>query len=398
MTIEHALNLSRAPVEISVITPTLNEAKNLPELLRRIDAALAGRAYEVIVVDDASTDDTPALCAELEKHYPLRLRVRSEAHGGLAGAVLEGFSLARGNVFVTMDADLQHPPEKIPEILAALERGSEGGARAAEFALGSRYAAGGSTAEKWGPVRRLNSWIATVLARPFCGRTSDPMSGFFALRRETYERAQRLLPLGYKVGLELMCKCRVREVREVPIHFDARAHGQSKLTLAQQFKYLEHLSRLYDFCYPRASPIAKFLITTGCGWFVGFAAFITMVRLFPDRSGVAVPVAYLGTIATTVVFHLRYVRTQREFLATRHPWRDFLVTVLCEFIAATATGLWLIRRVQVLYAWELFLIAWSAATVTRYVLRKELMQDVRGLRRGVREEELDAEGLKAEKD
>src|SRR5688572_617284 len=237
MTSEHAHKLTHGPVEVSIIIPTLNEAKNLPELLRRIDAAMAGGAYEVIVVDDASTDDTPAVCAELEKQYPLRLRVRPQAHGGLAGAVLEGFSLARGDVLVTMDADLQHPPEKIPELLAALEQDSEGAAPA-EFALGSRYAAGGSTAEKWGPVRRLNSWIATVLARPFAGPTSDPMSGFFALRRQTYERAQRLLPLGYKVGLELMCKCRVRDVREVPIHFDARAHGQSKLTLAQQFKYL----------------------------------------------------------------------------------------------------------------------------------------------------------------
>jgi dolichol-phosphate mannosyltransferase len=214
------------------------------------------------------------------------------------------------------------------------------------------------------------------------------MSGFFALRRETFERAQRLLPLGYKVGLELMCKCRVRNVREVPIHFDARAHGESKLTLAQQFKYLEHLSRLYDFCYPRASPIAKFLITTVCGWFVGFAAFVTMVRLFPNRSGMAVPIGYLATIATTAVFHLRYVRTQREFLVTKHPWRDFLITALSEFIVATVVGLWLIRRVQVLYAWELFLIAWGCATVERYVLRKELMQDLRGLRRGLREEEI----------
>lgn len=384
MTTASSKNLAPAPVEVSVVVPTLNEASNLPELLRRIDAALAGRAYEVIVVDDSSTDDTPAVCAELEKQYPLRLRVRAEPHGGLAGAVLEGFSLARGDVLVTLDGDLQHPPEKIPEILAAL-RGAPGGSAPADFALGSRYAAGGSTAEKWGPVRRLNSWIATVLARPFAGRTSDPMSGFFAIRRETFERAQRLLPLGYKVGLELMCKCRVRDVREVPIHFDARAHGQSKLTLAQQFKYLEHLSRLYDFCYPRASPIVKFLVVTGLGWFVGLAAFMTAARL-SDRPTLAVPLAYLATIATTAVFHLRYVRTQRQFLLTRHPWRDFLITASAEFIVATLTGLWLVRRVQMLYAWELFLISWGCATVARYVLRKELMQDIRGLRKEVRSE------------
>ena len=78
-------------------------------------------------------------------------------------------------------------------------------------------------AERWGPLRRLISRVATLLARPFAGDTRDPMSGFFALRRETWERARRLTPLGYKVGLELMCKCRVASVREVPIHFDSRA-------------------------------------------------------------------------------------------------------------------------------------------------------------------------------
>src|SRR5206468_3644663 len=144
----------------------------------------------------------------------------------------------------------------------------------ADFVLGSRYVPGGSMQESWGPLRRFNSRIATLLARPFAGRTHDPMSGFFALRRSTYERAERLTPMGYKVGLELMCKCRVKNVREVPIHFSARARGQSKLTLTQQFRYLEHLSRLYDFYYPRASPILKFLIATACGWLIAFGPYV----------------------------------------------------------------------------------------------------------------------------
>src|SRR4051794_2959194 len=117
--------------DISILVPTLNEAANLPELLRRTDAALAGRAYEVIVIDDQSTDDTPAVVADLAARYPVRLHVRPTAYGGLSGAVLEGMRLARGRVFVVMDADLQHPPEKVPELVAAVE-----GAR-------NRVAAGG---------------------------------------------------------------------------------------------------------------------------------------------------------------------------------------------------------------------------------------------------------------
>src|SRR6185436_9268852 len=140
---------------------------------------------------------------------------------------------------------------------------------------------GGSTGERWGVFRKINSRIATLLARPFAGRTTYPMSGFFALRRTTYERAQRLTPLGYKIALELMCKSRVENVREIPIHFAERTRGQSKLTLKEQFRYLEHLSRLYDFTFPRASPISKFSIATISGWFVALAVFLIVTH----RSG-----------------------------------------------------------------------------------------------------------------
>ena len=388
------------PPEVSIVVPALNEAKNLPELARRVGAAMAGRAYELIVVDDGSRDGTPAVAAELAGRFPLRLVVREKPEDGLSGAVLRGFAEARGATLVVMDADLQHPPEKLPELLAAVEPGTagqpgdagsptgDGQPPRAEFAIGSRYVAGGSTAEQWGPFRKLNSWIATVLARPFAGRTADPMSGFFALRRSTFERGDRLTPLGYKIGLELMCKCRVSAVAEVPIHFDARAQGESKLTLAQQFKYLEHLSRLYDFCYPRLSPIAKFAIATCLGWGVGLAAFEGLLWA-GATPGVSVPLAYLATVAATLVFHARYVRTQRRFLLTRTPWRDFAIVALGEFAAATLAGVYLLTRPGwQIPAIELFALTFGTATVARYVLRKEFMQDIRGLRRELRAEDV----------
>jgi dolichol-phosphate mannosyltransferase len=225
---------------ISLIIPTLNEAENLPVLVPRIAQALAGRAYEIFIVDDNSRDATQAVCAELARPYPLTLIVRKQPADGLSGAVLEGMKRATGDVLVVMDADLQHPPEKLPELIAPLE------ADQADFVVGSRYVPGGSTAGQWGLARKINSQVATILARPFAGPTTDPMSGFFALKRSTYDAATRLTPLGYKIGLELMCKCRVSRVKEIPIHFALRQRGQSKLTLTQQFKYLEHLSRLYD--------------------------------------------------------------------------------------------------------------------------------------------------------
>lgn len=365
--------------DVSIVVPALNEAKNFPELARRVDAAMRAmsppRSYELLIVDDNSADGTPAVCAELAKTYPLRLHVRPAPEDGLSGAVLEGFAMARGATLVVMDADLQHPPEKLPELIAAVEGNS-----AAEFALGSRYVPGGSTAEKWSLPRRINSWIATVLARPFAGPTRDPMSGFFALCRTTFQRGEHLTPLGYKIGLELMCKCRVASVKEIPIHFDTRSAGESKLTIKQQFKYLEHLSRLYDFCYPRLSPIVKFILATGLGWLVGFGAYVLLLHADVSPQA-AIPAAYLATIATTFVFHFRYVRTQRKFLITRSPWRDFTIVALGELIVCTLANMYLLSRGWAIHAVELLVLTFAAATAARYVLRKELMQDIRGLRK-----------------
>ncbi|MDW8261393.1 MAG: glycosyltransferase [Phycisphaerales bacterium] len=366
---------------VSIVVPTLNEAENLPPLVRRIAAAMAGRDYEVLIVDDNRQDNTRQVCSELARDYPLRLIVRQHPRNGLGGAVLEGFSQAQGDIFVVMDADLQHPPEKLPELLAPLERGG------ADFVLGSRHVPGGSTGEKWGLFRRLNSWVATVLARPFSGNARDPMSGFFALHRSTFQRAQRLMPLGYKIGLELMCKCQVRHVVEVPIHFAERAAGQSKLSLREQFRYLEHLSRLYDFCYPRLSPIVKFVIVLALGWAVGLGVFVLTLRE-GVKTAYSPVIAYLAFILVTAVFHQRYIKAQREFLLTRHPWREFVLVCVAEWLACVAAAMWVANRVPDHSPLEMFLLPFSAGTVTRYVLRKELMHDIRGLRREMRREEL----------
>jgi len=241
--------------------------------------------------------------------------------------------------------------------------------------------------ERWGLFRRINSWVATLLARPFAGKVRDPMSGFFALKRQTFARAQRLTPLGYKIGLELMCKCRVQRVREIPIHFAERTRGQSKLTIREQFRYLEHLSRLYDFCFPRLSPIVKFLIVTILDWCVGLGMY--QVMLWAGAPLVwAVVAAYLAAVFVTAAFHRRYIRTQREFLVSRHPWGEFVLIALAEIAACAAVAAWAVYRVRVLSVIEVFVLSFAAATVTRYVLRKELMQDIRGLRRELRKDEL----------
>lgn len=371
------------PLDVSVIVPTLNEAENLPVLLPRIAAALAGLTYEVILVDDNSRDNTESVCADLSQKYPLKLLIRRRPEDGLAGAVLHGMAHAQGEFLCVMDADLQHPPERLPALLSPLKSG------AADFVLGSRYVEGGGTAEGWTIYRQLNSGLATLLARPFAGKTTDPMSGFFSLRRESYLNARRLTPLGYKIGLELMCKCRVKNVQEIPIRFGLRERGQSKLSLKQQFRYLEHLSRLYDFTFPRASPAIKFLIATAASWSAGFLAYTLFERL-GDGPIHAAALAYLPALLVTTLFHVRYVNTQRRFIPRPRPWLDFAVISTTEWIAALAAAVWTAARVNDPTFAEGFVYPFAVATAVRYVLRKEYLQDIRGLRRDLRAEEADA--------
>lgn len=367
--------------DISIIVPTINEAENLPELAARLAASLSGRSYELLIIDDASKDATQQVCAKLAGQYPLRLFVREKPKNGLSGAVLEGLAQARGSTFVVMDADLQHPPEKVPELLEALEQ-SRG-----DFILGSRNVAGGAVQGGWGLSRRVNTYVATLLASPFAGTVRDPMSGFFALRRETYEHAERLTPLGYKIALELICKCRVKKVCEVPILFAVRQRGESKLSLKEQFRYLEHLSRLYDFFFPRLSPMLKFGIVLMLGWFVGLLITFSLVQTRTPIS-IAVSAGYAFAILIATVFHLRYVRTQREFLLGKHPWVDFILISCGEWLACVAVALWCEANLLRPTWGRIFLLSFAVATAIRYILRKEFLQDLRGLRGGPREYEI----------
>jgi dolichol-phosphate mannosyltransferase len=223
----------------SVIVPTFREVEALPDLIDRISKVRAenGSITELLIVDDDSRDGTEALIAARPEPW-LKLIVRKEDRG-LSQAVLAGLRAARGELLVVMDADLSHPPEAIADMQNEIRNG-------ADFVVGSRYVSGGSTADNWGVLRFVNSWVATTMARPLTAIT-DPMSGFFALPRHVFERAREPSPLGYKIGLELLVRCACKNVREVPIHFVNRVRGESKLTLKQQLLYVRHLLRLYRF-------------------------------------------------------------------------------------------------------------------------------------------------------
>ncbi len=308
-------------LSVSVIVPTYREAENIAELMERVCRVREshGLDMEVLIMDDDSGDGIGAVIAGLGIPW-LRLVTRT-GDRGLSAAVLDGFREASKAAFVVMDADLSHPPEKIPELLALLEAGSD-------FALGSRYVAGGSTDEAWGVFRWMNSRVATWLARPFT-RVRDPMSGFFAIRRETWENAAPLNPIGYKIGLEMMVKGRCRNVRETPIHFSQRRHGKSKLTLGEQLRYLQHLRRLFVFAYGNWAHFAQFAVVGGIGTVVNLAVLTGLIWAgTPLRPAVAA--AILVSMVSNFWLNRRF---SFSYARNSSPWPQ-----LAGFMAASSVG------------------------------------------------------------
>ena len=285
------------PQSVSVVVPTFQEAQSLPHLIDRLAGVADAERLrlDLTIVDDDSRDGSVELVHDRPEDWVL-LVVRTTDRG-LSQAALEGLRQAKGDVLVCMDADLSHPPEAIPAMLAKLAEG-------ADFVIGSRYVAGGSTAHDWGFLRWINSRVATWLARPLT-HVSDPMSGFFALRRGTFEAGRDFNPIGYKIGLELLVKCRCERVVEIPIHFTDRRFGTSKLTLRQQALYLAHLWRLYAFKFGVWTPLAQFFAIGGLGVLVNLLLLSALMALeVPIR--VSVAVAILGAMGSNFALSRRF--------------------------------------------------------------------------------------------
>ncbi len=227
--------------KLALVIPTLQEAGNLPQLLRRVLAALdcVELQAEVIVVDDDSRDGTVEIIEEMRrKDGRVRVIVR-EGQRGLAGAILHGWHNSDATMLGVMDADLQHPPEMLPQLIEAMLAG-------ADMAVGSRYQAGGSTGD-WNAARRMVSNSATWLTKPLLPRklrVHDPMSGFFLVRRRCIEGLQ-LQTTGFKLLLEILVRAKMDRVAEVPFSFGVRQAGKSKADFSVATEYARLLFRLY---------------------------------------------------------------------------------------------------------------------------------------------------------
>lgn len=240
---------------LSVILPTYNEAENIRKVIPRITNALKGIPHEIILVDDDSPDETWKVAYEFNVRVKRRRGVR-----GLASAVVEGFGMAKGEIFIVMDADSQHDPRTIPDLLKAMDRG-------AGIAIASRYIKGGSVSD-WRRYRLIGSRCCTYITRLICPRkVTDPLSGYFAIDRSVYESIREVIrPTGFKILFEILAHLPsgVRII-DVPLQFGVRSGGKSKLSLKIQLQFFMQVLRL--------------LVSTTRGQFRLFIAVLLLVGL-----------------------------------------------------------------------------------------------------------------------
>lgn len=224
----------------SLVLPTLNEAPNLVRMVSAIQAVLSGLEYEVIVADDKSPDGTGRIADELAAADPRIRVIHRTTRPGLSPSVVDGWRAARGDVLAVMDADLQHPPEVIGAVAAAIQQG-------ADLAIASRYVTGGEI-PAWAFHRRFMSLLGTAAVRVALGPkvrgVTDPLSGCFAFRRSALDPHQLRPDRGFKILLEVLARGEFSQVREVPYQFATRREGKSKLSFTVALRDIRYAIRI----------------------------------------------------------------------------------------------------------------------------------------------------------
>lgn len=335
-------------LRLAVVLPTLNERKNLRKLVARLDAALGDIGWEAIFVDDNSPDGTADEARAINQEDPRIRVIQRIGRRGLASAAIEGMCSTAAPVVAVMDADHQHDPNLLPQMLAAIESGEY------DVAYASRFAEGAST-EAWGrPDRVKASGFANALARRVTGvELSDPMSGYFMLRGETLRAdAGNLSGVGFKILLDILATVDAPlRVKEFPLNFAARAEGESKLDRTVVFEFLVGL---YDKWLGHIIPtrFALFGTVGALGVPVQFAMLWFVLRVVMDErfvyghwSGGEIRFTIANTIAALTAMTFNFVlnneltyadKRLRGVLPLLRGWAKFALA--CSFGILTNIG------------------------------------------------------------
>jgi dolichol-phosphate mannosyltransferase len=295
------------PLELSVVIPTLNEAGNVEPLLEKLGIALAGIEWEAIFVDDGSTDGTPELLTRIAQADRRVRMIRRIGRRGLSSAVVEGALASTTPIVAVIDADLQHDERILPDLYRAVASEEH------ELAIGTRYCQGGSTGE-WEESRLKISRFATALAAPIMKtRLSDPMSGFFAVRRDVLlEATPRLSNVGYKILLDLVASHpRPLKVAEVGYTFGTRRHGTSKL---DEMVALEYVELLLDKSIGRFLPVK--LVQFGAVGMLGVGVHLLLLDLALTALGLpfawSQATAVIGAMTFNFALNNRFTYRDRQ--------------------------------------------------------------------------------------
>ncbi|WP_420546445.1 glycosyltransferase [Nitrosopumilus sp.] len=263
--------------QISIIIPTYNESENIIKILHSIGEILPKNIpTQAIVVDDNSPDGTGKLVDDYLKNvkkiadYTIEI-IHRKAKDGLGSAILKGIQQAKGDTIVVMDSDFSHPPQIIPKLIESIKKYQY------DIAVASRYINGGKI-QGWSFKRKFMSKFATLIAKKGLGiDTKDPMSGFFAFKRNII-KGLNIDAIGYKILLEILVKTRDVNIKEIPYTFQDRELGDSKLTTKTIIDYCSSVWKLYRHGKPMEKQekrlSVKFLYKAGRFYTVGASGFV----------------------------------------------------------------------------------------------------------------------------
>ena len=315
--------------ELSVIVPTFNEKDNIRELVSRLEGVLAGVRWEVIFVDDDSPDGTADVVREIAQSDARVRCLQRIGRRGLSSAVIEGMMASAAPFLAVMDADLQHDEAQLPLMLEHLREG----VTHTQLVIGTRYASGGSVGE-WDSGRASMSRLATRLSYLICKqKVSDPMSGFFALRREVLDGSvRRLSAMGFKILLDILASAPMQlQVAEVPYTFRNRFTGDSKLDSTTLWEYGMLLA---DKLVGRYVPVRflSFTLVGGVGVLVHFGVLTTLLKGFSIAFSVSQATATV--VAMIFNFAVNNVLTYRDRRLHGLRW----LAGLLSFMVACSVG------------------------------------------------------------
>lgn len=334
--------ISTAHPEITIVLPTFNEAGNIPVIVERIVAALGETSCEIIVVDDDSADGTADVARQLGADRPYLRCIRRVGRRGLSGACVEGMMAASAPVVAVMDADLQHDETILPKMLGEIRSG-------ADLVVATRYTGEGSADNGLSPTRAWGSGLATMLANRVTGElVSDPMSGFFMLKRDLADEvAGKVAGQGFKILFDILSRVSPQTViREVPFIFRERHSGESKLDALVTVQFLGLLlSRLTGGLVP-----GQFLLFA----LVGFTGiFVHMAALYALTGIARLEFAYAQAGATLIAMTSNFVINNNLTFAHRKlRGRRWLVGLLSFYAVCSLGAIANVSVASHIYSWQ----------------------------------------------